>query len=139
MVKMKQKTAKKRYDGGQLIQELEPRILLSADQPAAGIGDVWSDDADKIAAHVAYESGETSANDATAADTSPTASDSQSELVIIDSATPNAEELIADILMQAADGRKIEVAVLDADRPGLEQINERNTESREDLRHFTPV
>ena len=121
---MKQRQAKKRYDGGRLLLELEPRVLLSADQPAAALSSGWADHLDRLAPQVAYQPAEISANDASAAGSAVTTAEFLRELVIVDPATPDLETLITDILSQAGDGRTIEIAVLDADRPGLEQINE---------------
>ena len=120
---MKNKSPKKIYDGGRLILELEPRVLLSADQPAAGLGDDFLNRPESLAAHVAYLSNNTSSNDASVAE-SVTQTEEFRELVIIDPSTPDIDVLLADLLSQAEDGRIIEVVVLDSDRSGLDQITE---------------
>ena len=61
---MTHKAAKKSYDGGQLIQELEPRVLLSADHPGAGIDDAWANDIERVAAHVSWVANGTYADEA---------------------------------------------------------------------------
>jgi len=114
---------KKTYDGGRLILELEPRVLLSADQPAAGLGDDFRNDPERVSAHIAYLSEDESANDASTAG-STTQSEALRELVIIDAGTPDIQLLLADLLAQTEDGRIVEVAVLDSDRSGIDQIDE---------------
>jgi len=120
---MKNNSPKKIYNGGRLILELEPRVLLSADQPAAGLGDDLLNRPDSLAAHVAYLSNSTSSNDASVTE-SVTQTEEFRELVIIDPSTPDIDVLLTDLLSQAEDGRTIEVVVLDSDRSGLDQITE---------------
>jgi hypothetical protein len=107
---------KKSYDGGRLMLELEQRILLSADQPGAGI-------AQDIFDHPLITDSHTAQLDTTQEDdnsASVTQEQEQRELVIIDSRTPDAQTLFLDLLTKTDDGRVVEMVVLDADRDGIQ-------------------
>ena len=108
------------YDGGQLMLELESRILLSADLPGAGLTDELLDDARAGNSNAPHIIGQYS----TAAQDDVAAAGRMRELVVIDAATPDASVLLADLLSQADDGRILEVAVLDGNRDGIDQITE---------------
>ena len=55
--------------------------------------------------------------------TSP-ADDAVLDLVFVDAGAPNYQQLIHDLMKAQAEGRPIEVVVLESDRDGVEQITE---------------
>ena len=103
---------------GLVFEELEPRLLLSADPLA-----VATDASVAIVQELVPGENE----DPTAIVQS---SDEQAfysvrnELVIIDSRAPNYQQLHNDLIKAQQEGRNIHVLVLDAHRDGIEQINE---------------
>ncbi|MDP1863954.1 MAG: DUF4347 domain-containing protein [Thiobacillus sp.] len=93
-----------------LIEELEPRLLYSADLAPFAL-----DSLSPAPEHRVIQSdGEFSSVAATI----------RNELVIIDSGVQDYETLLADILGQAGSDRHFSVVVLDANRDGIEQISE---------------
>jgi hypothetical protein len=92
-----------------LIEELEPRLLYSADlAPLALDGLQPAPEQRVIVADGEYASQSSSV---------------RHELVIVDTRVEGYETLLADILGQADASRRIEVATLDASRDGVEQIS----------------
>ena len=106
------------YTGGKLILELEPRILLSADQPVAALAADLLDDPLAPQDSVLIVSPQY--------DERQTVNETHEfrELVIVDAATPDAQQLLTDLLLQVDDGRIVEVAVLDSHRDGIDQVSE---------------
>jgi VCBS repeat-containing protein len=102
---------------GLVFEELEPRLLLSADPLAVAV--------DAGAAIVQEHKLEI--------DDDPTAitsngddqsfSSVRSELVFIDARAPNYQQLYNDLIKAQQQGRTIHIVVLDAHRDGIEQIN----------------
>ncbi|MDX1428668.1 MAG: DUF4347 domain-containing protein, partial [Rhodothermales bacterium] len=118
-----------------LMEELEPRLLFSADLPGvlaeAGLIDIGSPGAaitaqvDAPAARIA--SAAERPHDVTGSQTlahSRAAIQGRAELVFVDSRAPNYQQLVQDLMRASAEGRAIEVVVLDAGRDGVEQISE---------------
>ena len=100
------------------MEELEPRLLFSADAVAALIDDA-------LVQPYVPESRVMDTTDADPAAGSALAAQSQRrEIVFIDPATPDAASLLEDLRAQSTAGRQIEVVVLDAARDGIEQITE---------------
>ncbi len=94
-----------------LIEELEPRLLFSADLAPVS-PNVFQPDAEQ---RTLDPSGEFS----------PTRAQSlRHELVLVDTRIEDYQILLNDIFKQAGDNRHIEIIVLDAARDGLEQISE---------------
>ena len=95
------------------MEELEPRLLFSADAVAALIDDAlvhpWVPDARVVETHDLGASQEGSA-----------AQLERREIVFIDPATPDAERLLEDLRHQRSGGRSIDIVVLDASRDGVD-------------------
>ena len=102
-----------------LFEELEPRLLLSADLGGVLAGNAVFQDVDPGTADAAL------LTDA-AVPVVPQAAEYQSrELVIIDSATPNYQRLLDDLTAERDDGRWFDVVFLDANRDGALSAQER--------------
>src|ERR1017187_1919454 len=97
-----------------LIEELEARILHSADIGPALLHDVSV--APQAETRVLDAGGEIAAP---AVQTQQTQS---TELVIVDTRTPDYQQLVDDIRSEAAEGRQIEVVLLDNQSNGIDQI-----------------
>ncbi len=93
-----------------LIEELEPRILFSADLAPFALDSL----APAPEQRVLNTEGEFSSVAAT----------TRNELIIIDSGVEDYETLLADILDQAGSDRHFSVVVLDANRDGIKQISD---------------
>jgi len=129
---------KKRVKNSNLVfEELEPRLLLSAD----GIAAITESSVAILQSTIQ------SGNDHTAivqqhAELSSTPShdntqNKRTELVIIDSRAPNYQQLHNDIIKAQQQGRDINVVILDAYRDGVEQISEAlSTYSKLDAVHI---
>ena len=97
-----------------LVEEIEPRILYSADFAPAGLdAPVLTPDSEQ---RTLDSSGEF--NSDSALDARPR----RHELVFVDSRTPGQRELVDGL--RSSDEREIEVVVLDSDRDGVQQISE---------------
>ena len=92
-----------------LIEELEPRLLYSADLAPLALDGVQPAPEQRVV----NEAGEFSS----------TTTAARHELVIVDTGVENYQTLIDDILKQTGN-RRIEVVVLDTNRDGIEQITE---------------
>ena len=125
------------------IEELEPRILYSADFapeviPTLGSSPVVAEyrvieaeteiQIDDFEADTGeYEIIIVDESELQAEDTavlSQSAESSTRELVIVDTATPDYQQLIDDILAQSTQANLIEVVLLDSSRNGFEQLNQ---------------
>ena len=96
------------------IEELEPRILYSADF-APALADAFAPRAEQRTLDTSGEF------------TQPAAQVGQSrthEIVFVDPATPDYQKLVEDIRAKAGDGRDIDVVLLDANKDGITQITE---------------
>ncbi|NNJ97675.1 MAG: DUF4347 domain-containing protein [Gammaproteobacteria bacterium] len=102
---------------GLVFEELEPRLLLSADPLAVAM--------DAGAAIVQEHQPETAEDHTPMIRTGidQPLSAVRHELVIIDSRAPNFQQLHNDLIQAQQQGRQIHVVVLDAHRDGIEQIN----------------
>ncbi|NND60700.1 MAG: DUF4347 domain-containing protein, partial [Gammaproteobacteria bacterium] len=102
--------------GCALLEELEPRLLLSADL-AGGLADHDNDDDIAPPLYASELNADAADDNAAGAETR------RVELVIVDSATPDFEQLIADIRGNSNDARHLEIAVLDSNTDGVSQIS----------------
>ena len=93
-----------------LIEELEPRILYSADLAPFALDSL----APAPEQRVVNADGEFASVTAT----------TRNELVIVDSGVQDYETLLADMLDQAGSDRHFSVVVLEADRDGIQQITD---------------
>ena len=98
------------------IEELEPRILYSADVSPLAAAPLIAEQRsiDSAGEFVSRSSVETSA---------PVAAHASHELVFLDSDIPSYAQLIDDMRNQATDQRKIEVFLLDGNTNGIKQIS----------------
>ncbi len=99
-----------------LVEELEPRLLFSADL-APLLADAFAPQAEM---RVIGSDGEF----ATTPDSQLQAAHARFEVVFIDTQVQGYEQFLADIHAQNTDGRSIEVVLLDADRDGVTQIGD---------------
>jgi hypothetical protein len=102
-----------------VVEEIEPRILYSADFAPALLD--HSADQPALPEHRVIEA---SGEFAQAHATQQQADTRRHELVLVESNTPDYQKLIEDIVKQAGDGRSIEVVVLDASKDGIAQISD---------------
>ncbi|MBT8134745.1 MAG: DUF4347 domain-containing protein, partial [Gammaproteobacteria bacterium] len=106
-----------------LFEELEPRILLSADGLA-----VITESSVATTHELVLGNNEANTllvqNHTEQASAVVQAKHHSSELVIIDSRAPNFQQLHNDIIHAQQQGRNIQVVVLDAHRDGIEQISQ---------------
>jgi len=108
-----------------LIEELERRLLLSADvesvlvDPSLGQPDSPRDPAAEV---------DLLRDDLAATEI---ASVARRELLFVDSGVAGHEQLVKDLLGGSADGRTLEVVLLDSGRDGVEQITEALARSRD--------
>ncbi len=107
-----------------LMEELEPRLLFSADVPAV-VFDADPDPTEIGALPPAPAITETAAVAGTERDDHPRESRQQRrEVIFVDASAPNYQQLMDDLMQSAEQGRDIEVVVLDSNRNGIEQITE---------------
>ncbi|MCU7842016.1 MAG: DUF4347 domain-containing protein, partial [Candidatus Thiodiazotropha sp. (ex Troendleina suluensis)] len=106
-----------------IFEELEPRLLLSADLVGIAIdltpndADHQPDESDLQVIEQALQS-----EQALVEVTDPDVT--SQELVIIDQTTPEYQSLVDDLISQSGDGRSFEIVLLDTDSNGIEQISE---------------
>ncbi|MDY0746607.1 cadherin-like domain-containing protein [Paucibacter sp. R3-3] len=100
------------------LEDLEPRILFSADHPAALVAATV---ADAASAHVRTLQ---AAAASTQTSVQTPAVQTSHEIVFIDSRVPDSDALVADIAAQAAAGRSIEVIRIGADQDGIDAITQ---------------
>ena len=113
-----------------LFQELEPRVLYSAD--AIGGADALLDEAKAVELVVDNVRHDEPAN--ASHDTPPPidldalgSADARlptRELVFVDTDTDGYEQLVEDLINNSDEGREFDVVILDNDRDGIEQISE---------------
>ncbi len=96
-----------------LVEELEPRILHSADIGPALLHDGSA--TPQVETRILDSGGEFSVDAVQSQQT-------QTELVIVDTRTPDYQELVNDIRSEAVGGRQIEVVLLDNRSNGIDQI-----------------
>ncbi len=102
-----------------LVEELEARLLFSADVPGVPVEVVAPPaDSEGDAVHAAPL-------DESAAETSEAAEhEVRHEIVFVDAGVEDHETLVQDLLERAGSDRRFEVVLLDSDRDGLDQIGE---------------
>ncbi|MDJ0893046.1 MAG: DUF2341 domain-containing protein, partial [Gammaproteobacteria bacterium] len=104
-----------------LFETLEPRLLLSAEGLGAVVADAGLDDD----AELLRSASEVALLQVEDRDQSEIAALSPSrELIIIDPLTPNHQQMVDDLLAQAAAGREIDVVTLDPSKNGIDQIGD---------------
>jgi len=99
------------------VEELESRILLSAELPSVVLAETLAhpEDAQEISEPLFSPEPVTHVAEQHA---------SRHELVFVDAGLEDREALVADLLGQGSDQRTVEVVLLDAERDGLSQISE---------------
>jgi hypothetical protein len=107
------------------VEELEPRVLFSADVAALldASGAALTADAAASSASQTVQAAVVAAQ-ASSTTTDAAAEQQRVELVFVDSSVTDAARLIADLQAQQGDGRTLLVFTLDATRDGLQQISE---------------
>jgi hypothetical protein len=126
------------------MEELEPRLLFSADLPGvlaqSGLlgGEADSSPPAIVALMDAPAVGATIGNqeqkpteDGFVLNQPRAGATATKELVFVDAGAPNYQQLINDLLKAQAEGRPIEVVVLESGRDGIEQITEAIEERRD--------
>ena len=102
-----------------VVEELEPRILLSAGIEGALLAD-WSQDADVLMPA-------TQAADLLLLESESAVAgvhNVRNELVFVDAATPDYATLVDQLLSSAGDDRNLTVIVIESGRDGIEQISQ---------------
>jgi hypothetical protein len=126
------------------MEELEPRLLFSADLPGvlaqSGLlgGEADSTppaivalmDAPAVGATIGNQE-QKPAEDGFVLNQPRNGASAEKELVFVDAGAPNYQQLINDLLKAQAEGRPIEVVVLESGRDGVEQITEAIEERRD--------
>ncbi len=136
---MKQKKNKR---SAAIIEALEPRVLFSADvlggvidsptteDPLANLLDDAVTVLERQSAHTQNEQNDSSDSQPLPEDQAEgviaplSAEPVSKELVLIDSNTPDYQQLLDDLLAQAEDSRQLDVLLLDANREGISQISD---------------
>ena len=103
---------------GLVFEELEPRLLLSADPLAVAV------DAGETSVHELVVDNNEDLPAIVQTQAEQTDVSVRNELVIIDSRAPNFQQLHNDVIKAQQQGRNVHVVILDAHRDGIEQINE---------------
>ena len=137
--KKNQKTKKR---SNPVIEALEPKLLFSADLFGAAVDGFNTEDPvqalldESVAFHPQSQAEVDSAADESSAATPLILDESEyqailgsgnrlrSELVFVDPATPDHQQLLDDLLSQEDDYRQFEVVMLEADRDGVAQISD---------------
>ncbi|MEO8004092.1 MAG: DUF4347 domain-containing protein [Betaproteobacteria bacterium] len=101
------------------VEALEPRVLHSADAAAALLPTMATQDAGAQAPEV-----RTLDVNGEFAPATTQALHTQTEIVFVDTRTPDYQKLVDDIHAEAADGRAIEVYLLDNSTDGIKQITD---------------
>ena len=114
---MKNTATAKKTDQRPFMEELERRLLMSADVFGAFAGNAVYQDVEQPASDSALVTETDTASEAAAAE------HQSRELIIIDAATPDYESLLADLTGNAEEDRLFEVAVLDPTEDGVGQIS----------------
>ncbi|MBT3044278.1 MAG: VCBS repeat-containing protein, partial [Candidatus Thiodiazotropha sp. (ex Codakia orbicularis)] len=118
---MRRRRSKKRSNA-LICEELEPRILLSADLVGVAV-DPASNDVEQQVDETELQTIEAGLQSVLSNQTDE--SDiSTRELVIIDPATPDYQSLVDDLISRDGDGRSFEIVLLDSSANGIEQLNE---------------
>ncbi|MFC1336271.1 MAG: DUF4347 domain-containing protein, partial [gamma proteobacterium symbiont of Clathrolucina costata] len=118
---MRRRRSKKRSNA-LICEELEPRILLSADLVGVAV-DPASSDVEQQVDETELQTIEAGLQSVLSNQTGE--SDiSTRELVIIDPATPDYQSLVDDLISRDGDGRSFEIVLLDSSANGIEQLNE---------------
>ncbi|MBZ2169515.1 DUF4347 domain-containing protein, partial [Marinobacter sp. F4216] len=129
---------KQKKRGAPLIEALEPRMLFSADMFAGAADNPATDDSlatllddtaavlEKQRAQLAKEQTQSEPSELSPQDqevTSPATETSvRTELVFVDTDTPDYQQLVDGMLSESDDDRRLEVILLDNNRDGIEQI-----------------
>ena len=105
------------------VEELEPRVLFSADLAALADASSAGVLTDSTLASAQYVQSAVVAAQTSSA-TTDAAAQQRVELVFVDSGVTNASRLVADLQAQIGDGRTLLVYTLDAAQDGLKQISD---------------
>ena len=106
--------------GGFVVEELEPRILLStltgAELEASLLAPDTATSGEVLEAPATPDSGDAGAE--------TQAESTRRELVFVDTGVEGYEQLVEDLRASSSDDRSLEVVLLDSERDGIEQISE---------------
>ena len=97
------------------IEEIEPRILYSADFSPEALA--------PVAEHRVLDAAGEFVGDSNAAQNAPAAQETSHEIVFVDTATPDYQRLVDDMLRRADEQRHLEVVLLDSDSNGIDRIS----------------
>ncbi len=103
-----------------IIEEIEPRILYSADLNPYVLEQDSLDGAGEV---LLLESSSEPLQSVSGSATNAEVMAASHEIVFIDEGVENYEQLVTDVQAQASDGRRIEVVVLKAGESGIDQIS----------------
>ncbi len=117
---MKKKPTKSSKHSAPILEELEPRLLFSADIEGILVNQDEVDDTQIdfsiIEADIAADSGQLSS-------TTNNSHALRHEIVFVDADTPDYQQLVDDLLSNGDDNRQFSVFLLDAQENGIEQIS----------------
>ena len=102
-----------------MLEELEPRILFSADAATLLADNPWSPDAEVRVLESSTANPSSIQNQGTAQQTAKT-----HEIVFVDTRVDHYQQLVDDIKASENSQRQIEIFMLDANRDGIAQISE---------------
>ncbi|MES9926148.1 MAG: FG-GAP-like repeat-containing protein, partial [Candidatus Thiodiazotropha endolucinida] len=112
-----------------ICEELEPRILLSADLVGVAV-DPASNDVEQQVNETELQTIEAALQSAALNQTDESKLSTR-ELVIIDPATPDYQSLVDDLISRNGDGRNFEIVLLDSADNGIDQLSETLAQYRE--------
>src|SRR5690349_14006736 len=111
---VKKKVARRRP----LIEEVEPRILYSADANPLSVPPALPTENRSV-----DSGGEFTAQAGATQQTAPAVEQSRHEIVFVDTNTPDYQKLVDDIQSQSGAQRQVDVVLLDAGGDGIQQIS----------------
>ncbi|MEW8660421.1 MAG: FG-GAP-like repeat-containing protein, partial [Candidatus Thiodiazotropha endolucinida] len=119
----------KKQSNALICEELEPRILLSADLVGVAV-EPASNDVEQQVNGTELQTIEAALQSAALNQTDESKLSTR-ELVIIDPATPDYQPLVDDLISRNGDGRNFEIVLLDSADNGIDQLSETLAQYRE--------
>jgi hypothetical protein len=109
-----------------LLEELEPRLLFSANIDGALFGHSLLDEQSPATPAIEMTVADTGTGQAATKQdpAAQAATNARCEIVFVDSGVPDHQRLVNDLLTGRDDKREIKIVMLDSHRDGLEQISE---------------